>query len=91
VVIRFNQDGIQDPTFGTNGVETLDFAGGDDQATGVAIDPNGSIVVVGTTTTGGTTEIAVAKLNGITGLPDPTFGPGGRGNCSSPRRPGSPN
>ncbi|MDB5312251.1 MAG: uncharacterized protein JWO38_6453 [Gemmataceae bacterium] len=83
VVLRFNSDGTPDTAFGTGGKETLDFAGGDDAAGGVAIDPNGNIVVVGTSTTGGRTQLAVARLTPA-GRPDPTFGAGVTGEVLIP-------
>ena len=43
---RHNPNGSPDPTFSGNGRQTTDF-GGSDEATGVAVQANGKIVVVG--------------------------------------------
>ena len=45
---RYNIDGSLDPSFGTGGKVTTDFAGGDDRAYSVAIQPNGNIILAGT-------------------------------------------
>jgi uncharacterized delta-60 repeat protein len=47
-LVRFNADGSLDTSFGTGGKVTTDFANGSDQAAGVALLPNGTIVVAGT-------------------------------------------
>jgi uncharacterized delta-60 repeat protein len=47
---RYNPNGMLDTSFSGDGKQTLDFGGtlsGDDGATGVAIQPDGKIVVVG--------------------------------------------
>ena len=47
-VLRFNSNGTLDTTFGTNGVEIIDFNGGDDGINGsIGLEPNGEIVVAG--------------------------------------------
>lgn len=64
-----------DPSFSTGGTATLDF-GGDDRATAVAVQPNGKIVVAGTSDPGGgSSDFAVARYN-PDGSPDLTFGNG---------------
>jgi len=45
---RYLPDGTLDTTFGGNGMVTINLTKGDDGATGVAIQPDGKIVVVGT-------------------------------------------
>src|SRR5262249_61812279 len=37
LVIRLNADGSRDSSFGTNGLVTTDFGGGEDEATAIAI------------------------------------------------------
>jgi len=49
-VTRYNADGTLDTSFGDNGVANVSF-GGDDQASGVALLPNGDILLAGTDTT----------------------------------------
>lgn len=50
-VMRFLADGTPDPSFGSAGRVTTDFAGLNDVARAVAIQPDGAIVAAGTTTT----------------------------------------
>ncbi len=72
VVFRINTDGSTDTTFGTDGQVSINF-GGDAEATGVAIQSNGQIVVAGTAITGTNKgEFAVARLN-TNGTLDTTF------------------
>jgi len=47
-VARYGTDGSLDPTFDGDGMVTTPIAGGGDEATSVAIQPNGRIVVAGT-------------------------------------------
>jgi uncharacterized delta-60 repeat protein len=79
VVVRFKPNGQFDTNFGSGGVASIDFTGfngsgagynDDDQARGIAIDNDGNIVVVGSTTPrfgGGDSDFAIARLttNGI--------------------------
>lgn len=58
-VARLTPDGALDPTFGTGGRATVNF-GGVDVAHGLALQPDGNIVVVGTTGT----DFAIARLLG---------------------------
>ncbi|HEX4608993.1 MAG TPA: FG-GAP-like repeat-containing protein [Urbifossiella sp.] len=77
IVIRYNTNGTLDNTFGTNGLEKIDFAGNEDAAFDVAIQSDGKIVVVGSTsatTTGD--DFAIARLN-TNGTLDNTFGTNG--------------
>jgi uncharacterized delta-60 repeat protein len=46
-LVRFKPGGGRDNGFGHNGVVTADVAGATDEATGVALQPNGRIVVAG--------------------------------------------
>lgn len=46
-VLRLNPNGSLDSSFATNGLRTIDFAGGNDSAAGVALDPSGDIVAAG--------------------------------------------
>ena len=48
-LIRYLADGTLDPSFGTGGVVTTDFAQNHDYGTSLAIDKNGRIVVAGYT------------------------------------------
>ena len=75
VVIRLTPNGTPDTTFGTGGRATVDIAGGDDRARGVAVDAAGNVVVTGTTGN----QAAFARLLGSNGTLDPTFGGAGTG------------
>lgn len=72
-------DGDLDPTFGPAGTGKVqvDFAGNFDNANAVAVQPDGKIVVAGTTFIGGQGDFAVARLN-QDGTLDPTFDGDGR-------------
>jgi uncharacterized delta-60 repeat protein len=76
-VSRLTPNGAPDPAFGSGGKVTIDFAGGDDKAFAVALQPDGKIIVAGQTTGGlGGEQFAVARLTSAGAL-DPTFGNGG--------------
>ena len=72
VLLRYNADGTPDVTFGVNGVAVVDF-GDDEYAFGMAIQPDGRIVLGG----GSGFDFAVARFTEV-GTPDPTFGIGGQ-------------
>jgi uncharacterized delta-60 repeat protein len=82
---RYNPDGSLDVTLGGDGKVTSDFAGGDDQAYGVAIQADGRIVAAGVAfspaclpcDTPPTENFALARYN-TDGSLDPTFGLGGQ-------------
>ncbi|HEY6892999.1 MAG TPA: delta-60 repeat domain-containing protein, partial [Rhodanobacteraceae bacterium] len=79
LVARFNVDGTLDTTFGVGGLVTIDFdhGTGSDQADGVALQSDGSIVVAGTTrgAESNSETFAVARLT-TSGALDGTFGAG---------------
>jgi uncharacterized delta-60 repeat protein len=66
---RYNADGSLDTTFGTGGKVTTDVFGSPDIAADMLIQPDGKIVVVGSSH-----GITVARYNS-NGSPDQTFGP----------------
>ena len=70
-IARLNADGTPDTTFSGDGKQTVNF-GGVDNALGVAIQPDGKIVVAGTG--GGGNDMVVARLN-ADGSPDTSFSP----------------
>ncbi|GAA2230375.1 hypothetical protein GCM10010104_24650 [Streptomyces indiaensis] len=82
---RYNPDGSLDTTFGTGGTVTTNFEGdeqgdpwdGDDEANGVALQPDGKIVVVGGGAPGVGAEFALARYN-TDGSLDTTFGTDGK-------------
>jgi uncharacterized delta-60 repeat protein len=73
-VARYNPNGSLDTSFNGTGAQTIDF-GGNDHANAVAIEPNGKIVIVGSTSA--STNVAVARLTS-TGALDTTFNSTGK-------------
>ena len=47
LVVRYNANGTIDTTFGASGIASVDFSNRKDSAFGLALQPNGKIVVVG--------------------------------------------
>ena len=77
-VARFNTDGSLDATFNGTGLVTTSFSAGNDVGSGIAVQSNDQIVVVGTSNNGsGNSELAVARFN-TDGSPDPSFSGDGR-------------
>ncbi len=78
-LLRFNQDGSLDTTFGAGGIVTTDFFGLWDNATGLAIQKDGRIVVAGIVdnTNSNASDFGLARYNPDGSL-DPTFGVGGK-------------
>jgi len=76
---RYNSNGTLDTSFGTGGRVTTDFAGPNDQASSIAVQPDGRIVVAGAA--GGFLnrgfDFALARYNS-NGTLDATFGTGGK-------------
>jgi len=68
-------NGALDPAFGTSGTATMN-AGGFDDGNGIALQPDGKILVAGSDSTVTTLKGEVWRLT-TGGLPDPTFGTGG--------------
>lgn len=77
---RFNADGTLDKTFGTKGMVLTAFGRSEDLCTAMAVQPDGKIVLAGTTNAGtGSASymaFAVARYN-PNGTLDTTFGSGG--------------
>jgi uncharacterized delta-60 repeat protein len=69
--------GNLDPTFGTGGKVTTDFAGGDSSARASVVQPDGKIVVAGSVNFSGHYQFALARYN-PDGTPDLSFGLGGK-------------
>jgi uncharacterized delta-60 repeat protein len=80
-LVRLDGDGAIDTTFGSAGTATLppSFS-----PAGLALAPDGSTVVVGTTTTGSGTQGAVVRVTAA-GRLDKTFGTAGSGIVSIPQ------
>ncbi len=78
-IARYNSDGSLDPSFGGSGLVRAQFlAGATAEATSIATQPNGQIIVSGDSYDGGTGghDIALARYN-ADGTLDPSFGAGG--------------
>ena len=73
-VVRYKPDGSLDKSFSGDGKQRTDFGGGDDAASGVALQSDGKIVAVGRTRGGG---FALARYN-ANGSLDPSFSGDGR-------------
>jgi len=67
-LVRYNTDGSLDSSFGVSGIVTTDFTSNStDQAKGVALQADGKIVAVGSTTFGsaiGAADFALARYDG---------------------------
>jgi len=79
-VARYNADGSPDTSFNGTGTLAVDFNGMNDTGSGVAVLPNGEILVVGTTVdpNSGDNDFALAEIT-TTGTLDTSFGGGGTG------------
>src|SRR5262249_34835636 len=75
-VARYTADGRLDTTFNHTGTLAVDFGGSDDTGGGVAVQPDGKGVVVGTTFQAGANAWALARVH-AGGTPDGSFGTGG--------------
>ena len=78
-VARYNTDGTLDTSFGGgDGVSITDIgAGASDQGNGIAVQPDGRIVVVGTTMGGTDANVAVVRYNSDGSVDTGTFGNSG--------------
>lgn len=72
-IVRYNPNGSLDPTFGNGGIVRTDFSGGNDFPAAMVLQPNGKIVVVGSTGA----DFGLVRYN-PNGSLDPTFGGGGK-------------
>lgn len=81
-VVRYNPNGSLDPTFGDHGEVTTDFSNADDLLSGMVLQTNGKIIVLGLTDAArsprGSTigDFALVRYN-PNGSLDPTFGSSG--------------
>jgi len=71
-VVRYDSSGALDPTFGGAGLVRTDFAGRYDEALAVAVQPDGRIVVAGSSSDASGRDMAVARYN-PDGTPDASF------------------
>jgi len=73
VVIRYNSDGSIDFSFGENGIAFINIGTGNSQASSVLIQPDGKIIVVGSTAVSNGKNIAVVRYT-KSGQLDHNFG-----------------
>lgn len=77
LVVRYHPDGSLDSSFAGDGIQTIDFASGDDVARAVAVDSLGRLVVAGSTRgSDSQNDFAVARLT-PDGILDASFGSAG--------------
>jgi len=77
-LVRYNENGSVDTSFGTNGRVVTEWAKGfGDRAYDVTVQPDGKIVAAGTVTTPSGYAFGVARYNADGGL-DSSFGTGGK-------------
>jgi uncharacterized delta-60 repeat protein len=72
-MVRYDESGAVDPTFGVNGYVSTDFSGGDDHAYAITVTSTGQIILVGSS--GG--SFAIARYSS-TGVLDAAFDGDGR-------------
>ena len=77
-VVRLLPTLAPDPTFGVDGRTTTDFFGKFDLATGMAVQPDGRIVVIGMVTDAAAHQYFGLVRYNIDGALDKSFGTGGR-------------
>src|SRR5215813_10188081 len=76
-VARYNSNGTLDATFGTNGKVTTDLGSPYEEATSVAVQPDGKIVVAGGAVIGLFNDFVLVRYN-TNGALDTSFGSGGK-------------
>lgn len=74
---RLTPRGRTDRGFAGDGTSVIAFGAGDAEATSVAVDPEGRVVIGGSVRIGERARWALARF-GATGRPDSSFGAGGR-------------
>ncbi|MEZ5842231.1 MAG: hypothetical protein R3D27_00675 [Hyphomicrobiaceae bacterium] len=73
-VARYNSDGSLDTTFGGTGFVTTPIGNGTDEAYGILVQPDGKIIVSGTSFNGSDGDFALIRYN-ADGTLDTTFDP----------------
>lgn len=76
-VIRFNQDGSLDNTFGTNGIVVTPFGTGDEYGLCIAIQADGKILLAGYSGNSGNEDVALVRYN-VNGTLDTSFDSDGK-------------
>jgi len=76
IVLRLDSNGSLDPNFGTNGIYTYDGGNGYDAIIDLIVQPDGSIVMCGSSNNGTDNDLMAMRLN-TDGALDTTFGASG--------------
>ena len=76
IVLRLDPNGIPDPNFGTNGIYTYDGGNGYDSIIDLLVQPDGRIVICGSSNNGMDNDLLVMRLD-TNGTPDTSFGSNG--------------
>jgi uncharacterized delta-60 repeat protein len=76
LVMRLNADGTPDGSFGTGGITRTAVGNSEDIANAMVRQPDGRIVIAGSTYAGGQRDFALARYT-TAGVLDPGFGTGG--------------
>lgn len=78
ILLRFESDGTADASFGNSGLVTTDLQlGSDDVAYAIDLQPDGKIILAGSSDNGSQQDAAVVRYN-TDGTIDSTFGTNGR-------------
>mgnify|MGYP001132845754 CR=1 FL=1 len=72
VVVRYNSDGSLDTTFSEDGIQTTDLGARDDTGNAIKVQPDGKIVVAGSTGSASAQNYALVRYNADGSL-DTTF------------------
>jgi len=75
--LRYNANGTVDTSFGSGGSVTTSLGTSDDWANGVAVQPDGKIVLAGLCVNGATVDFCALRYN-ANGTLDTSFGSGGK-------------
>jgi len=62
-LVRYNPDGTMDTSFSGGGMVTTDIGSSDDYGNSMALQPDGKIVVAGSSAIGGTNHFALVRYN----------------------------
>ncbi len=76
-LVRYLPNGIVDSSFASDGIQTISFGSGDDIARAIIIQPDGNILVSGTSTNGNNALMAIARFK-PDGMPDGSFSGDGK-------------
>jgi uncharacterized delta-60 repeat protein len=83
-LLRYDSNGSLDPTFGTNGKVLTDFSNGSDFALGAVVQPDGRIVVGGSTQSLAGTSVSIFARYLPDGSLDQSFGTNGKATFDVP-------